>query len=67
MLVKPVAGRTVRDPHSLAVLPEEGREVPDNDAFWLRRLRDGDVTTEQPTARAAPRGHARHEPAHRES
>jgi hypothetical protein len=67
MLVKPVPGRTVRDPHSLAVLPEEGREVSDNDAFWLRRLRDGDVTAEQP-ARAAPRAHARHEPAqHREA
>jgi hypothetical protein len=65
MLVKPVAGRTVRDPHSMALLPEEGREVPDADPFWLRRLRDGDVTTEH--TRAAPRAHARHEPAHKES
>lgn len=65
MLVKPAPGRTVRDPHSMALLPPEGREVPDGDAFWLRRLRDGDVTTEQ--ARAAPRAHARHEPAHKES
>ena len=68
MLVKPVPGRTVRDPHSMALLTEEGREVPDGDAFWLRRLRDGDVTTEQ-QARTATRAHARHghEPAHKES
>jgi hypothetical protein len=66
MLVKPVPGRTVRDPHSMALLPEDGREVPDNDPFWLRRLRDGDVTTEQ-QARTATRSHARHEtePAHK--
>ena len=44
MLVKPVPGRTVRDPHSMALLPEEGREVPDADPFWLRRVRDADVT-----------------------
>lgn len=64
MLVKPVPGRTVRDPHSMALLPEEGREVPDADPFWLRRVRDGDVTIEQqPAPRAAPHRHQpRHEP-----
>ena len=66
MLVKPVPGRTVRDPHSMALLPEEGREVSDHDPFWLRRLRDGDVTKEQQQPRDAPRAHARHEPAHKE-
>ena len=59
MLVKPVPGRTVRDPHSMALLPPEGREVPDGDAFWLRRLRDGDVTKEQAPPPAS-RAHARH-------
>jgi len=48
MMVYPVAGRAVRDPRNFQLLPDEGREVPDGDAFWLRRLRDGDVTTEPP-------------------
>jgi hypothetical protein len=65
MLVKPAPGRTVRDPHTMAVLPADGRDVPDNDPFWLRRLRDGDVTMEQ--ARAAPKAPARQEPARREA
>lgn len=68
MLVKPVPGRTVRDPHSMALLTEEGREVPDNDAFWLRRLRDGDVTKEQaPPARAAQPRQPHAAPAHKEA
>ena len=46
MKVKPVEGRAVRDPLSLALLPDEGREVSDDDPFWLRRVRDGDVTVE---------------------
>jgi len=62
MWVKPAPGRTVRDPISKAKLPDEGREVKDGDLFWVRRLRDGDVTVEQP--RAVPR---RHEPAHKEA
>jgi Protein of unknown function (DUF2635) len=50
MKVIPVPGRAVRDPRSMMLLPEEGREVPDDDPFWNRRLRDGDVTifTEPP-------------------
>jgi hypothetical protein len=27
--------------------PEQGREVPDGDPFWTRRVRDGDVTVEE--------------------
>jgi hypothetical protein len=30
----------------MALLSEEGREVPDGDTFWQRRVRDGDVTVE---------------------
>jgi hypothetical protein len=52
MWVKPVPGRTVRDPHSMALLPAEGREVNDSDPFWLRRVRDGDVTVEPTQAQA---------------
>lgn len=50
MKVIPAPGKAVRDPRSMLLLPEEGREVPDDDPFWNRRLRDGDVTifTEPP-------------------
>jgi hypothetical protein len=50
MMVYPVEGRAVRDPRNFQLLPAEGREVPDGDSFWLRRLRDGDVTNEAPAA-----------------
>lgn len=42
MYVKPVAGRTVRDPSTMQLLPEAGRTVPET-SFWHRRVRDGDV------------------------
>ena len=48
MKVIPAPGRAVRDPRSMQLLPEDGREVPDRDPFWHRRLRDGDVTVAQP-------------------
>lgn len=52
--VVPAAGRAVPDPEAGDLLPVEGRTVPDN-AWWRRRLADGDVTTEKSTkaARAA--------------
>jgi hypothetical protein len=43
MFVKPAPGVKVRDPVSKTHLPESGREVPDTDPFWHRRLRSGDV------------------------
>jgi hypothetical protein len=46
MFVKPAPGRAVRDPHTYQLLPDDGRNVPD-DSFWLRRLRDGDVVEEE--------------------
>jgi hypothetical protein len=45
MIVKPAPGRMVRDPRTLQLLPDEGREVPDH-PFWRRRIRDGDVIAE---------------------
>ncbi|VVN10187.1 hypothetical protein PS639_03746 [Pseudomonas fluorescens] len=45
MTVYPAAGRVVPDPEAGDDLPAEGRDVP-RDAYWLRRLRDQDVTTE---------------------
>lgn len=56
--VVPAAGRAVPDPEAGDLLPLAGREVPDN-AWWRRRLADGDVIrpedAEKPTkaARAA--------------
>lgn len=50
MFVKPAAGLQVRDPVLRDLLPPEGREVPDYDPYWLRRLRDGDVIRATPPA-----------------
>ncbi len=42
MFVRPRPGLKVRDPYLKDLLPEEGREVPE-DPYWHRRLRDKDV------------------------
>ena len=42
MYVIPAEGLMVPDPLLRDHLPAEGREVP-RDAYWMRRLRDGDV------------------------
>ena len=49
--VVPAAGRAVPDPEAGDLLPGAGREVPDN-AYWRRRLADGDITVETPTKAA---------------
>ncbi|PHM49349.1 DUF2635 domain-containing protein [Xenorhabdus miraniensis] len=41
--LKPVGGLIVRDPETYAPLSEGGEAKP-RTAYWLRRLRDGDVT-----------------------
>lgn len=48
--LKPVSGVTVRDPETYKPL-DAGGEVKPCNAFWLRRLKDGDVTEadENPT------------------
>jgi uncharacterized protein DUF2635 len=33
----------VRDPRTMQPLPAEGREVPDTDLYWAKRLAEGDV------------------------
>jgi Protein of unknown function (DUF2635) len=43
MRVKPAPGRAVRDPRTMTLLPEDGRDVNERDPFWARRLRDEDV------------------------
>lgn len=50
--VYPVEARVVPDPELGGVLPPEGREVP-RDAYWLRRLRVGDVSDRKPAAAKA--------------
>ena len=37
----------VRIPHTFALLPDEGADVPEN-GFWLTLLRDGDVVLVEP-------------------
>lgn len=53
--LKPVSGRLVRDPQARdrqsPHLPETGAERP-LDAYWRRRLADGDVVKAVPAAPA---------------
>lgn len=50
--VKPALGMRVLDPVTRKPLPEAGAEVP-RSVYWLRRLRDGDVT--EAPAQSAPK------------
>jgi len=44
MKVKPAPGSTVRFPNDRTrTLRDEGEDVPDDDVYWNRRLRDGSV------------------------
>ena len=49
MKLKPADGRSVRDPVKGTLLPADGADVV-VDAFWRRRLRDGDVVEVTDTA-----------------
>lgn len=49
MFVKPSPGIKLRDPILKTLIPDQGAEVPES-SFWLRRIRDGDVTVGQPTS-----------------
>lgn len=42
MFVKPAPGVKVRDPISMLHIPEEGRDVPENN-YWTRKIAAGDV------------------------
>jgi len=48
----PTPGALVRDPFTKRPLPLEGAEVPET-SFWLRRLRDGDITVHAEASPAA--------------
>ncbi|MEG2749456.1 MAG: DUF2635 domain-containing protein [Acinetobacter sp.] len=47
MFVVPNNGYKIPDPSLSDYLPVEGREVEKN-TYWVRRLRDGDVTEKSP-------------------
>lgn len=47
IFVYPAPGVEVRNPRSKELLPESGAWVP-YDGYWLRRLKDGDVSREEP-------------------
>jgi hypothetical protein len=53
MFVYPAPGLKVFDPVRKQFMPQDGMEVDDNDFYWIRRLRDGDVRLEKPKP-AAP-------------
>lgn len=57
MYVIPRAGLQIVDPDRGDRIPAEGRNVPDANPYWTRRLRDGDVTkgtAPPPETRKAP-------------
>ena len=54
MMIKPAAGKAIRDPHTLKVLAESGEQKPRN-AFWLRRLAMGDVVEIKTAKKTASR------------
>ena len=54
MRIYPSPGLLVRDPVKRDALPEKGREVADDDHYWLRRLGCNDVTLTPPKAADTP-------------
>ena len=54
MRIYPSPGLLVRDPVKRDALPEDGREVSDNDHYWLRRLACNDVTRTPSKAETLP-------------
>jgi|1_EtaG_2_1085319.scaffolds.fasta_scaffold21505_2 hypothetical protein len=48
MKVYPASGGQVPDPERGDYLPESGRNVSKTQ-YWLRRIKDGDVTLNNPT------------------
>lgn len=49
MFIRPAPGIKIRDPILRSYVPEEGMEVVES-SFWLRRIKDGDVTVGQSTS-----------------
>ncbi|HXG47688.1 MAG TPA: DUF2635 domain-containing protein [Methylomirabilota bacterium] len=53
MFVIPRQGLVVRDPVTRQPLPAEGGHVP-RDAYWLRRLADGDLAMPATVSKSKP-------------
>lgn len=55
MRIYPTVGLLVRDPVKRDFLPDEGREVPDGDLYWVRRIAciDATLTPPKPVAVAS--------------
>jgi hypothetical protein len=60
IFVKPAAGMRVVNTATGQPLPSEG-EVVENGTYWIRRLDDGDVTEEAPTATPAVKASSKKE------
>ena len=60
VMVKVAAGRRLRHPQTLQVLPhvaneeDQPLEVDDTDPHWFRAIRDGDLVVIDPAKEAAP-------------
>jgi Protein of unknown function (DUF2635) len=54
MFVKPCHGYKIRDPYKKDFIPDTGRDVPDQDLYWLTLLRDGDVVRADPPLAPQP-------------
>lgn len=51
--LKPAEGRRVRDPQSMRLLSPDGEYKPQN-AYWTRRVLDGDAIVSLPMLQVAP-------------
>lgn len=51
--IRPAPGLRIADPATGAYLPEAGAFMP-RSAFWLRRLKDGDVVEAAKQEKSAP-------------
>ncbi|MGJ8619614.1 MAG: DUF2635 domain-containing protein [Methylophilaceae bacterium] len=48
MFIKPLDRKKIPDIVRGGFLPAEGAEVSDNDIYWQRRIKDGDVIISRP-------------------
>lgn len=48
MFIKPVDDKKIPDIVRGGFLPAEGSHVDDNDIYWQRRIKDGDVKISKP-------------------
>lgn len=54
MFIKPAPGKRCKDPKTMELVPERGRNVPRN-GYWIRRLKDGDCVLAEKDVAHEPR------------